>query len=165
MISTGTGDRGPREPGRSLLARASRHWRKPRVRFQLRRQAVVARTGDDLETAFSSMARARPGRSRARLRALPGREAARGRVGHCAPAADVFHLKGPRGGGGLMSCAADVSDLFRRGASNADKMLRRAKPSDLLFEQAWKFEVVINLKTPKALRLPLPAALLPRPEP
>jgi putative ABC transport system substrate-binding protein len=61
-----------------------------------------------------------------------------------------------------MSCAADVSDLFRRGASNADKILRSAKPSDLLVEQAWKFELVINLKTAKALGLTIPPSLLLR---
>ena len=64
--------------------------------------------------------------------------------------------------GGLLSYAASLSDIARRGASFADKILRGAKPADLPVEQPSKFELIINLKTAKALGLTIPPSLLAR---
>jgi putative ABC transport system substrate-binding protein len=64
--------------------------------------------------------------------------------------------------GGLMSLAPDSAAIVRRTAAYVDRILRGAKPSDLPVEEATKFELVINRKTAKALRLTIPPSLLLR---
>lgn len=62
--------------------------------------------------------------------------------------------------GGLISYAPSLTDLFRRAARYVDKVLKGANPGDLPIEDPTSFELVINLKTARALKLQIPTTLL-----
>jgi len=131
------------------------------LRVQL--QAVGVRTAPELEGAFAAMARAR-----AQAVVVLGTAiflAERQRVAELAikhRLPTMSNLKDVVEAGGLMSYSPNWDDLYRRGAIYVDKILKGAKPADLPVEQATKFELVINLKTAKALGLTIPQSVLQR---
>ncbi|MSP97047.1 MAG: hypothetical protein EXR29_07460 [Betaproteobacteria bacterium] len=64
--------------------------------------------------------------------------------------------------GGLMSYGADLLDLYRHGAVFVDKILKGTKPSDIPVEQPMRFELVVNMKTAKALGIKFPLSIVVR---
>ena len=120
-----------------------------------------APTSKDFENAFAEMARLRvdavsvsASSAYTEHSLLIVNLAARHRI----PAG--FLRRGYVGAGGLMSYGASFPNLFRRTAIYVDKILKGAKPADLPVEQPTKFELVINLKTARALGLTVPPTLL-----
>jgi putative ABC transport system substrate-binding protein len=72
----------------------------------------------------------------------------------------VVHIREAVEEGGLMCCAPDETDIFRRAVPYVDRILKGAKPGDLPVQAPTKFDFVINLKTAKMLGLNIPPNLL-----
>ena len=129
----------------------------------VRLQIVEARGPEDFDRAFSEMSKARA--DALTVLATPVFIFAQRRLVDLAaenrlPAVSEFREFVDDGG--LMSYGSSFADLSRRAATYVDKIFKGAKPADLPVEQPTKFELVINLKTAKALGLTLPQSLLAR---
>ena len=129
----------------------------------VRLQFVEARGPADLDRAFSDMTRARAG-----ALALASSIMFQTEKRRLVDLAAKHRLPGVYGfreyveAGGLMSYGANAPDLFRRGATYVDKILKGVKPGDLPVEQPTKFDLVINLKAARALGLTIPPSVLGR---
>jgi putative tryptophan/tyrosine transport system substrate-binding protein len=127
----------------------------------IRLQLVEARGPEDFDRAFSDMTRARAGALTVLGSAIFNSERRRLvdlAAKHRLPT--VYTSRDFVDAGGLIAYGASLADLFRRGATYVDKILKGAKLGDLPVEQPTKFELVINLKTAKALGLTIPPLLL-----
>jgi putative ABC transport system substrate-binding protein len=124
---------------------------------------LEVRTPGDIERAFTSATKAHAG---ALLDLATGITFARARqVAELAARSHLPAIYGLRAyveAGGLIAYGADIRAIWRRSAMFVTRILRGAKPGDLPIEQPTKFELVINLKTAKALGLTIPQSLLQR---
>jgi putative ABC transport system substrate-binding protein len=126
-------------------------------------QHLGVQSPDDLDSAFDAATRSHVGGlvvlrdavlivNQARLLELAAK--------HRLPA--MYGMREPVEAGGLISFGPSLPELYRLAAQLVNKILKGAKPADLPVEQATKFELVINLKTAKALGLAIPPSLLAR---
>jgi putative ABC transport system substrate-binding protein len=150
----------PATPGNDLALREAEAAGR---RLGVELQSLEARSINDVDSAFAAMKAKRSGAflvladvmfvtHRSRLTQL----AAKNRL----PA--MYAQREFVDDGGLISYGAEIANNFRRAATYVDKILKGAKPRDLPVERPTKFELVINLKTAKALGLTIPTALLAR---
>ncbi len=126
-------------------------------------QLFAVRGPQEFESAFAAMRRGRTGalivqasplsiEYRAEIAILAAK--------HKLPA--IYKVRTFAEVGGLMSYGPDLADMYRRAATYVDKILKGAKPADLPVEQPTRFELVLNLKTAKALGLTIPQSVLIR---
>ena len=127
-------------------------------------QIVQVRGPDEFESAFANMVRARAGaiiiQNTFLFSSQHMRRLADLAIKHHLPA--MYPFRNFADAGGLIAYGPNLADLSRRAATYVDKILKGAKPADLPIEQPTKFELVINLKTAKALGLTIPQSLLSR---
>jgi putative ABC transport system substrate-binding protein len=127
-------------------------------------QLAPVRTVEEFEGAFATMVQERVDAIFVVASSLTGRGRdapmllAELAMKHRLPS--MFGYKASVVAGGLMSYSADYVELTRQAATYIDKILKGAKPADLPVQQATRFELIINMKTAKALGLTIPPALL-----
>jgi putative tryptophan/tyrosine transport system substrate-binding protein len=124
---------------------------------------VPVRSSDEFDNAFAAMMRERP--DAFLMTNDPFHQLSIGRIldflaNNRLPG--MFVTREVAVAGGLLSYGASLPDLFRRGAVYVHKILQGTKPADLPIEQPVKFELVVNLKTAKAMGLSIPESFLLR---
>jgi putative ABC transport system substrate-binding protein len=146
-----------------VATRVFREMEGASTRLGVQLYPMGVRGSTEIQGAFTAAARARASAlfvieegtlfpHRARILSLAAQ--------HRLPAASQFREFAEAGG--LLSYGPNLPDLFRRAATYVDKILKGTKPGDLPVEQPTKFELVINLKTAKALGLTIPPSVLGR---
>jgi putative ABC transport system substrate-binding protein len=124
---------------------------------------VPVRTPENLDGAFTMMARERvSGYLAVQSPLIRSQRTVIAELSLKHRLAGMFGAKENVEAGGLMLYFADIVDLTRRVAAYIDKILKGAKPADLPVEQASKYQLIVNLKTAKALGLTIPPSLLAR---
>jgi len=129
----------------------------------LQLQVREARRPEDIESAFTAMSRDRAGALLLLSDAMFILQ--RARIADLAAKAHLpvmYTLREHMVAGGLAFYGSSMADNFRRAATYVDKILKGARPADLPVEQPTKFELVVNLKTARALGLTIPPAVLAR---
>jgi len=150
----------PTNPFTSLALKETERWAG---NLKLSVRLFSASTPDEIEKAFVAASKERVGgfvvvpdamflAQRVRLAELAAK--------HRLPA--IYGIRDHAESGGLMAYAASRPEIFRRAATYIDKILKGAKPGELPIEQPTKFELVINMKTAKALGLTIPNSILVR---
>jgi putative ABC transport system substrate-binding protein len=119
--------------------------------------AIRIKSSEEFETAFAAMEKDPPDAVIVQP-SLPGKRAAELALKHHVPAVSVGRWFAEEGG--LMSYSANFVVLFRKAAVYVDKILKGARPADLPVEQPTLFELVINMKTARALGITVPQTLL-----
>lgn len=130
-------------------------------RLGLRLQPLAVRRATEFDAAFTAMTRERS--DGVLVLSTPLFMGVPKRLAELALKHKLPTIYGPSDhaeAGGLMSFGPDRADIFRRGADYLDKILKGTKPADLPVQQATKFELVINLKTARAMGLTIPQSLL-----
>ena len=131
--------------------------------FGVTLQSVEIRTADDFEKAFASVLK---GRAEAlvvgtgQFLFTHQRRVVEFALRNRLPS--IYAWKDPVSAGGLIAYGVNIPQVYRRAAYYVDKILRGTKPGDLPVEQPTKFDLVVNLKTAKAIGLTIPQSLLTR---
>jgi putative ABC transport system substrate-binding protein len=131
----------------------------------VRIQPVAVRSATEFDSAFSAIVRQRAGG--VLVLSTPIFIAGAKRLAELALKHKLPSMFGPKHhveAGGLMSYSPSRADLYRRGAVYVDKILKGAKPADLPVEQPMRFELVLNMKTAKALGITFPPTIMVRAE-
>src|SRR5262245_21808174 len=150
----------PANPGNILQSREAESAARA---LEVQLQALEVRSPEEIAGAFAAMARERAGALVVLQDATltnQARKIAEFAAEGSLPA--MYARREQPDVGGLMSYGPSIPEMFRRAATFVDKILKEAKPADLPVEQPTKFELVINLKTAKALGLTSPQSILTR---
>jgi putative ABC transport system substrate-binding protein len=150
-------------PGNSSHATIVKNVQVAALKTNMKILPLEARTPQEIENAFSTMTQQNAGAVFVAIDALlnqQGEQIADLATRYRLPS--VFSIRESVDVGGLMSYGPSLSDCYRRAATYVDKILKGAKPADLPIEQPTKLELVINMKTAKALGLTIPQAVLLR---
>jgi putative ABC transport system substrate-binding protein len=150
-------------PANAHSAAASREIATAARVLGVRIQPLIVRNPQDLDKAFLTITRERLDAVFVVTDAISFNQRTRiaefAAKGHLST---MYELRDYVEAGGLMAYGPSLADLSRRAAPYVDKILKGAKPADLPIEQPTKFELVINLKTAKAIGLTIPQSLLVR---